>query len=139
MNNASDFILLVEDNPDDIELTRDALQGNHIANRLVVMEDGAAAVEYLATADPLPRVVLLDLKLPKLDGIEVLRRVRKDPRTHLLPIVVLTTSTEDRDLRECYELGVNSYVRKPVDFMEFHEAVRTLGLFWLLLNETPAA
>lgn len=139
MNNPSDFILLVEDNPDDIELTRDALSGNHIANRLVVMEDGAAAVAYLATADPLPRVVLLDLKLPKLDGIEVLRRVRSDPRTHLLPIVVLTTSTEDRDLRECYELGVNSYVRKPVDFMEFHEAVRTLGLFWLLLNETPAA
>ena len=137
--NPSDYILLVEDNPDDIELTRDALSGNHIANQLIVKQDGVAAVEYLATADPLPRVVLLDLKLPKLDGIEVLRRVRSDPRTHLLPIVVLTTSTEDRDLRECYELGVNSYVRKPVDFMEFHEAVRTLGLFWLLLNETPAA
>jgi CheY-like chemotaxis protein len=138
VNENSQPILLVEDNPDDVELTRDALREHHVANPLVVASDGAEALEFLATADPLPRVVLLDLKLPKVDGLEVLRQMRENPRTRSLPVVVLTTSREDRDLLRSYELGANSYVRKPVDFLEFHEAIRTLGLFWLLLNETPS-
>jgi two-component system response regulator len=131
-------ILLVEDNPDDVELTRDALESNGIVNQLAVAEDGAAALAYLATADPLPRVVLLDLHMPKLDGIEVLKRMRADPRTRNVPVVVLTTSNEECDLIESYRSGANSYVRRPVAFGEFHQAVRTLGMYWLLLNE-PAA
>jgi two-component system response regulator len=130
-------ILLVEDNPDDVELTRDALAENRIANPLIVATDGAEALAYLATADPLPKVVLLDLKLPKVDGLEVLQKLRQDERTRNLAVVVLTTSSEESDLVESYRLGANSYVRKPVDFVEFHDAVKTLGLFWLLLNETP--
>lgn len=136
MNEATQPILLVEDNPDDVELTRDALRENRIANPLVLAHDGAEALAYLAQADPLPRVVLLDLKLPKVDGLEVLRSIREQPHLRGLPVVVLTTSREERDLVESYRLGANSYVRKPVDFVEFHDAVRTLGLFWLLLNET---
>lgn len=138
-------ILLVEDNPDDEALTLRALRKNRIANELVVARDGAEALDYLfgtgahAGRGPgaLPQVVLLDLKLPKVDGLEVLRRVRADPRTRLLPVVILTSSKEDRDLVESYGRGANSYVRKPVDFAAFVEAVRQLGLYWLVLNEPP--
>lgn len=138
-------ILLVEDNPDDEALTLRAFRKNNIRNDVVVARDGVEALDYLFgrgrfvgrdTAD-VPQVVLLDLKLPKLDGIEVLRRVRGDPQMRTLPIVVLTSSKEDRDLSECYRLGCNSYVRKPVDFDQFMEAARQLGLYWLLLNEPP--
>jgi two-component system response regulator len=139
MNSSAEPILLVEDNPDDVELTRDALTENKIANPLIVASDGAEALQYLETANPLPRVVLLDLKLPKIDGLDVLRAMRQNERTRDLPVVVLTTSREESDLVESYRLGANSYVRKPVDFVEFHDAVRTLGLYWLLLNETPTA
>ena len=135
-------ILLVEDNPDDELLTRRALEKNRIANRVVVARDGEEALDYLlggAPPPPLPQVVLLDLKLPKVDGLEVLRRLRAEARTRLLPVVVLTTSNEERDILESYELGANSYIRKPVDFQQFLEAVRQLGLYWLLLNEPPPA
>jgi two-component system response regulator len=139
MNLQQQPILLVEDNPDDVELTRDALEVNHIANPLVVAVDGAEALQYLATADPLPRIVLLDLNIPKISGLEVLKAIRENPHTHDLPVCMLTTSREESDLAASYRLGCNSYVRKPVDFVEFHEAIRTLGLFWLLLNEVPPA
>jgi two-component system response regulator len=139
------IILLVEDNPDDEALTLRALQKNNIHNEVVVVRDGAKALDYLfgtgtylgRDTNVLPQVVLLDLKLPKLDGLEVLRRLRADERTKLLPVVVLTTSTEDQDLIDGYSLGANGYVRKPVDFMQFTEAVRHLGLYWLVLNESP--
>jgi two-component system response regulator len=135
-------ILLVEDNPDDEELTRVALQDSKIANTLVVARDGVEALDYLfatgghAGRDTrlMPQVVLLDLKLPKLDGLEVLRRLRADDRTRHLPVVVLTSSDEDQDLLKSYDLGANSYVRKPVDFAQFVESVRQLGLYWLVLN-----
>jgi two-component system response regulator len=138
-------ILLVEDNPDDVELTLRALEQHKVANEVVVVRDGAEALDYLfATgayagrdASRFPQVVLLDLKLPKVDGLEVLRRLRADARTELLPVVVLTTSDEQRDVIGSYKLGANSYVRKPVDFQQFAEAVRQLGLYWLLLNESP--
>jgi len=138
-------ILLVEDNPDDEALTVRALEKNNITNDLVVARDGAEALDYLfgtgahAGRDPqnLPRVVLLDLNLPKVDGLEVLKRVRADPRTRLAPIVVLTSSKEERDMVESYGRGANSYIRKPVDFNQFVEAVRQLGLYWLVLNEHP--
>jgi two-component system response regulator len=138
-------ILLVEDNPDDVELTLRALEKHNVANEVVVVRDGAEALDYLfATGSHAgrgpkrsPQVVLLDLKLPKVDGLEVLRRQRADPRTELLPVVILTTSDEQRDIVESYRLGANSYVRKPVDFQQFAEAVRQLGLYWLLLNEPP--
>ncbi len=135
-------ILLVEDNPDDELLTLRALARANIANDVVVARDGAEAVDILFGADgsepiPLPRVVLLDLKLPKIDGLEVLRRVRADERTRLLPVVILTSSSEERDVIEGYELGANSYVRKPIDFGEFAAAVAKLGLYWLLINEAP--
>ena len=139
MNFTQQPILLVEDNPDDVELTRDALAQNHIANPLVVATDGVEALEFLSTAGPLPRLVLLDLKIPKIDGLEVLRRIRAQDRTRDLPVCMLTTSSEESDLIASYRFGCNSYVRKPVDFVEFHEAIRTLGLFWLLLNEVPPA
>lgn len=132
-------ILLVEDNPDDEDLTLRALRRNGIANPLLVARDGAEALELLhgkEDAEP-PEVVLLDLKLPKLDGLEVLRRIRAHPRTQLLPVVVLTSSTEERDRVESYSLGANSYVRKPVDFAQFVSAVGQLGLYWLVLNEAP--
>jgi len=138
-------ILLIEDNPDDEALTIRAFRKNHIANEITVARDGVEAIDYLfgtgayAGRDPgrLPQVVLLDLKLPKLDGLEVLRRIRADPRTRLLPVVVLTSSKEEGDVVESYSLGANSYVRKPVDFAEFVEAARQLGLYWLVLNEPP--
>jgi two-component system response regulator len=140
-------ILLVEDNPDDEALTLRAFKKNNILNEIIVCRDGAEALEMLfATGKyahrvelPLPQLVLLDLKLPKLDGTEVLRRIRANERTRHLPVVVLTSSKEDRDVIESYSLGANSYVRKPVDFTEFLQAVRTLGLFWLVLNVAPPA
>jgi two-component system response regulator len=130
-------ILLVEDNPDDVQLTRRALKRNNILNPLVVADDGAKALEYLRQTDELPALVLLDLKLPKVDGLEVLRTIRSDPRLKLLPVVILTTSMEHPDVVESYSGGANSYVRKPVDFERFDEAVKQLGLYWLLLNEPP--
>lgn len=138
-------ILLVEDNPDDAKLTLRAFKMSHIGNQIVVARDGAEALDYLFgtgaytgrdLADR-PAVVFLDLKLPKLDGLEVVRRVRANPRTALQPIVILTSSAEEQDLIAGYKLGANSYVRKPVDFEQFMEAARQLGLYWLLINETP--
>jgi two-component system response regulator len=133
-------ILLVEDNPDDEELTRIAFEESNLANQLVVARDGVEALEYLLDSQrPLPQMVLLDLKLPKLNGLEVLRRLRADERTRFLPVVILTSSDEERDLFDSYGLGANSYVRKPVDFAQFVESVRQLGLYWLVLNRTPPA
>jgi DNA-binding response OmpR family regulator len=132
------LIVLVEDNPDDEALTLRALKKQKIANDIVVLRDGVEAVNYLLSPEsPLPSLVLLDLKLPKLDGLQVLKRVRAEPRTQLLPIVVLTSSDEDRDVIEGYRLGANSYIRKPVDFAQFSEAVGQLGLYWLVLNQAP--
>ena len=131
-------ILLVEDNPDDIELALHAFRSNNIANRIVIREDGKAAIDFLFdTAEPIPGVVLLDLKLPKLSGIDVLRAIRSNPRTKLVPVVVMTTSREENDVVSSYNLHANSYVVKPVDFNQFTEAVRQLGMYWLLLNEGP--
>ncbi len=129
-------ILLVEDNEDDVELTLRAFRKNQIHNEIQVARDGAEAIEALASGD-LPAVVLLDLKLPKIDGLEVLRRIRAADRTRLLPVVILTSSREESDVVSGYQLGCNSYVRKPVDFGDFLEATRQLGLYWLLLNELP--
>lgn len=139
------MILLVEDNPDDEALTLRALQKNNISNQVVVARDGVEALDFIFSTglyvdrDPgdIPQVILLDLKLPKVDGLEVLRRIRADPRTHMLPVVILTSSKEEQDLIRGYSLGANSYVRKPVDFTQFVEAVRQLGLYWLVLNEPP--
>lgn len=132
-------ILLVEDNPDNVRLTRRALKANGISNELVVANDGAIALEYLEKAaahtNILPTVTLLDLNLPKIDGLELLRRVRADPRLRRLPIVILTSSKEEQDVIKSYDLGANSYIQKPVDFEQFTAAVRQLGLYWLLLNE----
>jgi len=136
-------ILLVEDNPKDEALTLRALTKANIGNRVVIARDGVEAIEYLLGAgadgrrNPLPQLILLDLKLPKIDGHEVLRRIRNDERTRILPVVILTTSVEDRDRLQGYRLGANSYVRKPVDFAEFAQAVVQLGLYWLVLNEQP--
>jgi CheY-like chemotaxis protein len=135
-------ILLVEDSQDDEVLALRALAHNKIANRVDVARDGVEAVQYLfGDADnpprELPQVVLLDLKLPRIDGMEVLRRIRADPRTRILPVVVLTSSSEERDLVESYSLGANSYIVKPVDFTQFSEAVGRLGMYWLVLNKTP--
>lgn len=131
-------ILLVEDNPDDAELTMRSLRRRHLMNRLVLVTDGPAALEYLFDdRQPLPRVVLLDLKLPKIDGIEVLRRIRANERTKRLAVVVLTSSTIERDIERAYELGANSFVSKPVQFDEFQSAVEQLGLYWMLLNRVP--
>lgn len=133
-------VLLVEDNPSDEKLTLRAFKKNNFANEIVVARDGAEALERLHGNDRVhPAVILLDLNLPKIDGLEVLRRIRADPSTRMLPVVVLTSSTQDEDLVRSYQLGANAYVRKPVDFNAFVEAARTLGLFWLLLNETPPA
>ena len=139
-------IFLVEDDPNDVELTLHALHRNKVANRIVVARDGQEALDFLFGAGTFqgrdtsqtPRVILLDLKLPKVDGLEVLRRVKADPRTKAIPVVVLTSSREDLDIVESYELGVNSYIVKPVDFEQFTEAVRTIGLYWLLLNQPPS-
>jgi len=136
-------ILLVEDNADDEALTLRALRKNNITNHIVVARDGAEALDYLFGTGSqngravIPQVILLDLKLPKIDGLEVLRRIRANQKTKLLPIVILTSSNEERDRMQGYNLGANSYVRKPVDFVQFTEAVRQLGLYWLLLNEKP--
>jgi two-component system, response regulator len=138
-------ILLVEDNADDIALTLRAFKTHYISNEVIVVRDGAQALEYLfgsdhgGRADVLPAVILLDLKLPKVSGLEVLQRIRADERTRPLPVVILTSSSEERDIVEGYRLGANSYVRKPVDFLEFTEAARQLGLYWLLLNQAPGA
>ena len=138
-------ILLVEDNPDDEALTLRALKKNNIVNQVVVARDGAEALDYLfgtgkysgKELNQLPQVVLLDLKLPKVDGLQVLRQLRADKRTKLLPVVILTSSNEEQDRFNGYDLGANSYVRKPVDFDQFMEAVRQLGLYWLVINERP--
>ena len=138
-------ILLVEDNPDDVELTLRALKKHNITNEVAVVRDGQKALDYLLGGDEhagcepkgLPAVVLLDLKLPKVDGLEVLQQLRADERTKLLPVVVLTSSKQQQDMISSYQLGANSFVRKPVEFGEFAEAVRQLGLYWLLLNEPP--
>ncbi|HNW85233.1 MAG TPA: response regulator [Candidatus Cryosericum sp.] len=137
-------ILLVEDNPDDVALTERALKKNNIINTVVVAHDGQEALDFLtgtgnfegAATDELPEVVLLDLKLPKVNGLEVLRAIRSDERTHRLPVVILTSSAEERDIVSSYDLGANSYIRKPVDFDQFVEAVRELGLYWLVLNQS---
>jgi two-component system response regulator len=138
-------ILLVEDNPSDVELALYALRKNKLSNHIHVVRDGAEALEYLFGSgeeagrdiNHAPKVILLDLKLPKVDGLEVLRRIKSDERTRLIPVVVLTSSREERDIVETYRLGVNSYITKPVDFEQFTEAVRQLGLYWLLLNQSP--
>ncbi len=138
-------LLLVEDNPDDVQLTLRALKKNNIANEVVIAGDGVEALDYLFGAGKfagrdtrvMPQVILLDLKMPRMDGLEVLHRIRADERTRLLPVVVLTTSSEDRDCVESYKLGANSYIRKPVDFNQFTEAIQQLGLYWLVLNESP--
>jgi two-component system response regulator len=131
-------IALVEDNADDEALTMRALKKHSMATDIVVLRDGVEALEYLLAPErPLPQLVLLDLNLPRINGLEVLQRLRAEPRTKPLPIVILTSSNEERDLIEGYRLGVNSYVRKPVDFVQFSEAVRQLGLYWLVLNQTP--
>ena len=132
------IILLVEDNPDDEALMLRALKKNNIANEIVVAHDGQEALDFLASrpAEQLPELVLLDLKLPRIDGLEVLKRMRADERTKHVPVVVLTTSVEQRDIVSSYEFGANSFVQKPVDFSEFVEATRQLGTYWLLLNKT---
>jgi len=139
------YILLVEDNPDDELLTLRALKKNNIANKVVVARDGGEALDFLhclgphADRDPqdLPEIVLLDLNLPKIFGLDVLKRIRAEQRTSTLPVVILTTSSEERDMVESYRLGANSYIRKPVDFEQFTEAVRNLGMYWLVLNQYP--
>jgi len=139
------LILLVEDNPDDIALTMLAFKKSNILNEVVVAKDGVEALEYLFGTGKYegrdmnirPQLILLDLKMPKMDGLEVLQRMRADERTKLLPVVVLTTSSEDKDRIESYKLGANSYIRKPVDFIQFAEAVRQLGLYWIVMNEAP--
>ena len=141
----SETILLVEDNPDDVELTMRAFRKNNIANNIVVAHDGVEALDYLfgrgayegRHTSEQPRLVLLDLKMPRMDGLHVLENLRSDERTALLPVVILTSSKEDQDLVSSYKHGANSYVRKPIDFGEFLEAVRQIGLYWLLINESP--
>jgi two-component system response regulator len=138
-------ILLVEDNANDAELALYALKKHHIANHVEIVRDGAEALDYVFCTgayvhrriEDVPRVVLLDLKLPKVDGLEVLRRIKSDPHTCPIPVVVLTSSQEERDIVESYKLGVNSYIVKPVDFEQFVEAVRQLGLYWVVLNQAP--
>ncbi len=143
MDNANE-ILLVEDNPDDVELALHALKRNNILNPIKVMRDGQDALDYLFSKGEFegmvsypPQLILLDLKLPKVDGIEVLRKIKKDETLKKVPVVVLTSSKEERDIVESYDLGVNSYIRKPVDFDQFVETVRYIGYYWLLLNEAP--
>ena len=145
MENDSVEILLVEDNPNDVELTLHALKKSRLTNKILVVRDGEEAVNFIFNNQDVengrnparPKVILLDLKLPKIDGIEVLRRLKKDPLTQSIPVVVLTSSNEERDIAETYSLGVNSYIVKPVDFAKFVEAMHTLGMYWLLLNHPP--
>jgi CheY-like chemotaxis protein len=144
-NGHNKVILLVEDNPDDEALAIRALKRHHIGNEIVIARDGVEALDYLfgtgiyadRNVNLQPSVILLDLKLPRIDGLEVLRRVRTSEATKLLPVVVLTTSSEEQDLLDSYSLGCNSYIRKPVDFLQFSEAIRQLGMYWLLMNEPP--
>lgn len=139
------IILLVEDNPDDVTLTERALKKSHILNKLIVAKDGVEALDYLfgtgswagRDMNNMPEIVLLDLKLPKIDGLEVLKRIRANAQTKLLPVVILTSSKEEKDLIDGYSMGANSYIRKPVNFNQFADAVRQLGLYWLVLNERP--
>ena len=143
---SSRAILLIEDNQSDVGLTERALKKNAISNQLVIAEDGQEGLDYLfcngayATRDiaDLPVLVLLDLKLPRIDGLEVLRRIRNDPRTRRVPVVILTSSREEQDVATGYDLGVNSYIRKPVDFNQFAEVIKQLGLYWLVINEAPS-
>jgi len=145
MNSDEVEILLVEDNPADVELTLRALRKNNLANRIHVARDGEEALDFMfcrgaySTRSPnaLPRFILLDLKLPKVDGLEVLRQLKSDPRTRSIPVVILTASREERDLAESYKNGVNSYIQKPVDFDQFRDIVKNLGLYWLVVNEPP--
>ncbi|MFA6292682.1 MAG: response regulator [Victivallales bacterium] len=145
MGESSKTILLVEDNPSDVALTKRALLKSRITNEMVVVEDGQEALDYLFCTGPhakrditkLPTVVLLDLKLPKVSGLDVLKRIRSDEHTRRLPVVILTSSKEEQDLAAGYDLGVNSYIRKPVDFVQFAAAIEHLGLYWLVLNEAP--
>jgi CheY-like chemotaxis protein len=137
-------ILLVEDNPNDVELTLDVLKENKLANHIQVVRDGVEALDFLLRrgafaqrGDQNPRLVLLDLKLPKVNGLEVLQQIRADPKTRLTPVVVLTSSREERDIIDSYKLGVNSYIVKPVDFEQFSIAIRHVGFYWLLLNQPP--
>lgn len=143
--NTEKAILLVEDNPYDEELTLIAFRQNRIANPIIVARDGEEALDYLfcrekygnRSQDENPQLILLDLKLPKVDGLEVLRQIRTEERTRLIPVVVLTSSKEERDVVEAYNLGTNSYIRKPVDFLQFAEAIKYLGMYWLVFNESP--
>jgi CheY-like chemotaxis protein len=149
MTGAMVEILLVEDNPSDVELALHALQKNHLANNIQVVRDGAEALDFIFCSGAYanrgennchkPKVILLDLKLPKIDGLEVLRRLKSDEETRSIPVVMMTSSREERDIVDSYRLGVNSYIVKPVDFDQFTEAVRQLGLYWVLLNNPPIA
>lgn len=138
-------ILLVEDNPNDVDLTLHAFRKHHLSNHVHVVRDGAEAIDFVFCTGPYstrrlqngPRLILLDLKLPKVDGLEVLRRIKADPRTRSIPVVVLTSSADERDVLESYNLGVNSYIVKPVDFAQFSDALTTLNMYWLLLNRSP--
>lgn len=138
-------ILLVEDNPNDVELTVRTLKMNRLSNRIEVVRDGEEALDFIFCTGAYsgrrfqqpPKLVLLDLKLPKIDGLEVLKQIKSDPRTKTIPVVVLTSSSEEKDIVESYQLGVNSYITKPVDFDQFRQAVKQLGLYWLLLNKSP--
>jgi two-component system response regulator len=138
-------ILLIEDNASDAEMTIEALQKNNLANKLFHVKDGAAALDFIFAEgeyigrqiEDIPKVILLDLKMPKINGIEVLQRIRGDERTKTIPVVVLTSSKEDPDIQKCYDLGVNSYVVKPVEFDEFHKAISSIGLYWMIVNQQP--
>ena len=144
--NRDQVILLVEDNPDDEALTLRAFKKNNITNEVVVMHDGVQALDYLfcrgnyADRDPhtLPQIMLLDLKLPRIDGLEVLKQIRSHEKTKLLPVIILTSSKEEKDIIESYKLGANSYIRKPVDYTQFAQAIKHLGLYWLILNIYPS-
>jgi CheY-like chemotaxis protein len=145
MSHRHKIILLVEDNPDDVALTRRALERNDLGSEAIVAHDGTQALDYLFAAgahsgrdtNMMPKVVLLDLKLPKIDGLEVLSRIRNDERTKYLPVVILSMSNEEKDIWRCYRLGANSYIRKPVDFVQFSEAMQQFGRYWLQLNQAP--
>lgn len=144
MTDDSVEILLVEDDDDDVDLTLRALRGAHIANRIQIARDGAEALDILFPGDgverrTLPKLILLDLKLPLVDGLEVLRRIKSEPRTRAIPVVVMTSSREERDLIRTYELGTNSFIVKPLDFAQFTQVVQQVGFYWLLLNEGPTA
>lgn len=145
MGEAKVEILLVEDNPDDVELAVHALRKEHLANHLEIARDGEEALDFIFCRGPhsgrsfnhQPKLILLDLKLPKVDGLEVLREIKNDPRTKMIPVVILTASREERDLVNGYQLGVNAYIQKPVDFEKFREMVKQVGLFWLVVNQPP--